>query len=305
MNDLAVLPDGREVLENLLRLGVGNANTQRAYRRALEKFLRWYSEKGHREVSRLVLEEYRGDLENSGAAASSINQELSALRGLLRNAALAGYLDRDQAADAAGVKNTRSLGVRAGNWLTAEQAKALLLAPEEETLKGKRDRAILAMLVGCGLRREELVLLNIEDLQMRDERWVIPELVGKGRRVRLVPVPSWVKDRLDLWTTSANLRENRIFRAVKKNGEVSSESLSTTAVWKIVLQHARQAGIEQLTPHDLRRTCAKLCRRLGGDLEQIQFLLGHSSIQTTERYLGGEQEIVRAVNDRLFKRTKL
>jgi integrase len=155
------------------------------------------------------------------------------------------------------------------------------------------------------LRREELVLLNIEDLQMRDERWVIPELVGKGRRVRLVPVPSWVKDRLDLWTTSANLRENRIFRAVKKNGEVSSESLSTTAVWKIVLQHARQAGIEQLTPHDLRRTCAKLCRRLGGDLEQIQFLLGHSSIQTTERYLGGEQEIVRAVNDRLFKRTKL
>lgn len=65
------------------------------------------------------------------------------------------------------------------------------------------------------------------------------------------------------------------------------------------------AGIEHLTPHDLRRTCAKRCRQLGGKLEQIQFLLGHSSIQTTERYLGSEQEIVRAVNDRLFKRTKL
>jgi integrase len=89
-------------------------------------------------------------------------------------------------------------------------------------------------------------------------------------RVRLVPVPFWVKERIDLWATMANLRENRIFRAVKKNGEVSSDSLSTTAVWKIVLQHARNAGIEQLTPHDLRRTCAKRCCRLGGDLEQTQ-----------------------------------
>lgn len=63
---------------------------------------------------------------------------------------LDGYVDRDRAADAAGVENTRALGERAGNWLTAEQAKALLLAPDENTLKGKRDRAILAVLVGCG-----------------------------------------------------------------------------------------------------------------------------------------------------------
>ena len=63
-------------------------------------------------------------------------------------------------------------------------------------------------------------------------------------------------------------------------------------------------GIERLTPHDLRRTCAKLCRKSGGDLEQIQFLLGHSSIQTTEKYLGCEQDIVNAVNDRIFARVK-
>jgi integrase len=81
-------------------------------------------------------------------------------------------------------------------------------------------------------------------------------------------------------------------------------SAGTPAVWKIVLHYAQQVGIERLAPHDLRRTCAKLCRKSGGDLEQIQFLLGHSSIQTTEKYLGGERDIVNAVNDRIFARVK-
>jgi site-specific recombinase XerD len=304
MSDLVLVPDRQEILEKLLLRDVSNAHTRRAYSRALGKFLSWYSGKEHREVSRLVLEEYRTYLERSGASPSSINQELSALRRMLRRAAVAGYLDRDRAADAAGVGNTRALGVRAGNWLTAEQAKKLLLAPDENTLKGKRDRAVLAVLIGCGLRREELVLLNVEDVQMREDRWVIPELLGKGRRVRLVPVPAWVKERLDLWTTNGNIREKRTFRAVRKNGTVSGESLSAAGIWKIVEQYAMNAGIGHLTPHDLRRTCAKLCRANRGDLEQIQYLLGHSSIQTTERYLGGEQKVKKAVNDRLFRTIK-
>lgn len=303
---LVPAPDRAELLKGVLLAGVSNKNTRRAYSRALEKFLTWYGSAGRGELSRAVVREYRAWLEGSGSAASSVNQELSALRRMFRAAAVAGFVDREKAEDAAQVENARALGVRSGNWLTAEQARALLLAPEENTLKGKRDRALLAVLVGCGLRREELVLLNVEDVQLREERWVIPDLVGKGKRVRLVPVPTWVKERLDEWTTKGEIREKRIFRAIKKSGSVSGSSLSTTAVWKIVLHYARHtAGIRDLTPHDLRRTCAKLCRRAGGDLEQIQFLLGHSSIQTTERYLGGKQEIRNAVNDRLFRRTKL
>jgi len=301
---LVLVPDRAELLQKVLLNGVSNENTRRAYSRALEQFMEWYSKKGNGELSRQVMRGYRAWLESSGAASSSVNQRLSALRRMFRNAAVAGFVDREKAEDAAQVENTRALGVRAGNWLTTEQATALLFAPAEDTLKGKRDRAILAVLVGCGLRREELVLLNVGEVQLRDDRWVIPHLVGKGKRVRLVPVPPWVKERLDLWTTMGEIREKRIFRAVRKNGVVSSESLSATAIWKIVLHYAGKAGIKHLTPHDLRRTCAKLCRRLGGDLEQIQFLLGHSSIQTTEKYLGGEQEIKKAVSDRLFARTK-
>jgi hypothetical protein len=71
-----------------------------------------------------------------------------------------------------------------------------------------------------------------------------------------------------------------------------------------VLHYAHLVGIEHLAPHDLRRTCAKLCRKSGGDLEQIQFLLGQSSIQTTEKYLGGEQDIVNAVNDRILRESR-
>ena len=296
--------DRDEILERVLLNGVSNEHTRRAYRRALEKFLVWYDARGYTELSRQVLYDYRTLSEDSGAAPSSTNVELAALRRLFRKAAEAGLLDWGKAAAAAGVDNTRSSGVRVGNWLTPEQAKELLLAPDENTLKGKRDGALLGLLAGCALRRAELVSLEVGKVQMRDDRWTIPDLVGKRKKLRLVPVPGWVKDRLDLWTVAAKITEGKIFRAVGKNDKVSGASLSTTAVWKIVLRYAHQVGIEHLAPHDLRRTCAKLCRKSGGDLEQIQFLLGHSSIQTTEKYLGGEQDIANAVNDRIFARVK-
>jgi len=296
--------DRDQVLERVLLNGVSNEHTRRAYRRTLEKFLAWYDARGYSELSRQVLCDYRTLSEDSGAAPSSTNVELAALRRLFRKAAEAGLVDWGKAEAASGVDNTRSGGVRVGNWLTPEQAKDLLLAPDEKTLKGKRDGALLGLLVGCGLRRAELVALVVAKIQMRDERWVIPDLLGKRNKLRLVPVPSWVKDRLDLWTVAAEITEGKIFRAVGKNDKVSGASLSTTAVWKIVLHYAREVGIDRLAPHDLRRTCAKLCRKSGGDLEQIQFLLGHSSIQTTEKYLGGEQEIANAVNDRIFARVR-
>ena len=113
-------------------------------------------------------------------------------------------------------------------------------APDENTRKGKRDGALLGLLVGCGLRRSELVSLVVDKIQMRDDRWVIPDLVGKRKKLRLVPVPGWVKDRLDLWTQTGKITEGKIVRAVGKNDKVSGASLSTTAVWKIVLPHAHR-----------------------------------------------------------------
>jgi len=170
--------------------------------------------------------------------------------------------------------------------------------PDRSTPKGKRDYVILALLVGCALRRQELASLDVETIQLREGRWVLADLEGKGRRIRTVAVPVWVKHGINAWMTAAGIEEGPLLRSIAKGGKVG-ESLSDWAIWSVVQQSAKQIGIEHFGAHDLRRTCAKLCRKGGGDLEQIKFLLGHSSIQTTERYLGSEQEIAVAVNDSL------
>jgi site-specific recombinase XerD len=99
------------------------------------------------------------------------------------------------------VKGVASKGVRLGNWLTAKQA--LLNAPDATTVKGLRDRAILAVLLGCGLRRSEVAALTFKHIQQRDGRWCVVDLVGKHGRVRTVPMPTWVKVAVDAWATPA------------------------------------------------------------------------------------------------------
>ncbi len=112
---------------------------------------------------------------------------------------------------------------------------------------------------------------------------------------------TWLNSQLQLpgCLTAAEIKDGRLLRSVSKSGKVNRDTLSDWAIWSIVEQSSKQIGIEHFGAHDLRRTCAKLCRKNGGDLEQIKFLLGHSSIQTTERYLGSDQDIEIAVNDNL------
>jgi integrase len=205
----------------------------------------------------------------------------------------------EEAANLNDVPNVRQKGTRLGNWLTREQAKELLAVPDRSTLKGKRDYVIIALLVGCALRRRELATLNIEDIQLREGRWVIIDLRGKGGRIRTVAIPIWVKQGIEAWTAAAKIDKGRLLLPLSESGKIVGDELGDWAIWSVVEQSSKQIGIEHFGAHDLRRTCAKLCRKSGGDLEQIKFLLGHSSIQTTERYLGSEQEIEIAVNDNL------
>ncbi len=246
-------------------------------------------------LSRALLQQWRASMDI--LAPSTVNVRLSAVRKMVTEAKRNGLLSTEEAASLTDVPNIRQQGTRFGNWLTREQARELLQVPDRMTLKGKRDYAILALLVGCALRRQELASLKIETIQMREGRWVLSDLVGKGRRVRTVAVPVWVKHGINQWMTAAGIEEGRLLRSIRKGGKKIGEGLSDWAVWSVVEQSAKQIGIEHFGAHDLRRTCAKLCRKAGGDLEQIKFLLGHSSIQTTERYLGSEQEIAVAVND--------
>lgn len=141
--------------------------------------------------------------------------------------------------------------------------------------------------------------LTVGEIQQREGCWVIVDILGKGRRRRTIAVPSWVKVWIDEWTTAADLSDGCVFRAINKGGRVYGDGLTANIVWSIVRAYAAAIGVPQLAPHDLRRTCAKLCRAAGGDLEQIQLLLGHASIATTERYLGSKLDLTNAVNDDL------
>ena len=183
--------------------------------------------------------------------------------------------------------------------MTVEQSRTLLGESPSDSFRGKRDRAILALRIGCGLRRAELVGLETEDFQVREEHWVIADLIGKGRHIRTVPVPAWAKRAVDEWTTAADINGGVIFRRVSRMGKIVGDRITPKAIWHVVKAAATRASINNLAPHDLRRTCARLCHLAGGELEQIQFLLGHASVQTTERYLGGKQDLHVAVNHKL------
>jgi len=125
------------------------------------------------------------------------------------------------------------------------------------------------------------------------------DLIGKSGHIRTIPLPSWVRQVLDDWVSAGGISGGKLFRRVHRTGRIWGEKLTEKAVWHVVKEFAGKAGIAKLAPHDLRRTCARLCHAAGGELEQIQFLLGHFSVQTTERYLGCKQRIRGAVNDHI------
>ncbi len=274
-------------------------SSQVSYRHAIDEFIAWYCSEPRLAFNRTVVLRYRFFLEQACLAPATINVRLAAVRRLAYEAADAGLLSPELAAGIARVKGAKRLGVRAGNWLTAAQGKALLQCFSATDLRSLRNRAMVSLLLGCGLRRSELVALHLEDIQLRDEHWVVADLVGKGRHIRTVPVPSWAKVAVDDWTAAAGINAGTIFRRVSRKGRIWGDSLTPKAVWHVVRGVGRLAGIPQIAPHDLRRTCARLCHLAGGELEQIQFLLGHVSVQTTERYLGCKQRLRHAVNDNL------
>ena len=267
------LPD-LEQSKNAVLNSLAAPSSQVSYGHAIDEFISWYCSEPRLAFNRSVVLRYRFFLEQNNLAPSTINVRLAAVRRLAYEAADTGLLSPELAAGIRRVKGAKRLGVRIGNWLTIDQSKTLLGMSSLETPRGKRDRAILSLLIGCGLRRAELVGLRTDDLQIREEHWVIADLIGKGRHIRTVPVPG-------------------------RFGKIWGESITPKAIWHVVKAAAQRAGIQNLAPHDLRRTCARLCHFSGGELEQIQFLLGHASVQTTERYLGCKQELRHAVNDKL------
>jgi integrase len=288
-----------QALRNLVIDSVPSPHSRRSYGSALDDFLAWHHAETRPPFSKAVVQQYRAHLEEQNLAPSTINVRLAAVRKLASEAADNGMLAPELAAGIGKVKGAKRRGVRMGKSLELAQARELLRAPAGTGLKAMRDRAILGLLLGCALRRSELVALEVDRIELRAGRWVIPDLAGRGNGLRTVPVPAWVKKLINEWLAAAVIQTGPVFRPVNKGDVVGGTRLTENAVWWIVRQYAGELDLGKVAPHDLRRTCARLCRESGGALEQIQLLLGHGSIQTTVDYLGTKQNLTEAVNDRL------
>jgi integrase len=296
-------PDIARIVDLVLdRLGAASSKVM--YSRALRDFLAWYAGTPGASFNKATVQRYRTHLLRDGKLApASVNAKLSAIRGLAQEASDNGLIDLQLATGISKVKGVKTAGTRIGTWLDEKQAQQLLDAPDVRTLKGVRDQAILAVLLGCGLRRAEAAALTFGHIQQRDGRWVVVDLVGKGQRVRSVPIPSWTKAAIDTWAAAAGVSSGYVFRSLRKGGHLDGSSMTDQAIADVVAAYGDPLKLD-VAAHDLRRTFAKLALQGKARLEQIQLSLGHASIVTTERYLGTQQDLTDAPCDRLGLRLR-
>lgn len=299
MTELAVVTTGHiQPIIDLVCNAVTSAHTKRAYQRALTDFIVWHQSTGQQGLSKATVQAHVSALREASTSASSINQRLTAIRKLALEAADNEIISQSAAQAIGRAEGVRSEGKRLGNWLTKEQAQQLLELPNVATIKGLRDRAILAILLGCGLRREECAGLTVEHIQQREGRWVIVDLVGKRSKTRSVPMPSWAKYAVDSYLVAAAVTDGMIFRSMRRGDNLAGDGMTSQAIFDVVRGYAKVLGVD-VRPHDLRRTFAKLAHKGAAPVEQIQLSLGHSSLQTTERYIGVQQDLSSAPCDAL------
>jgi len=298
-NELTVIqnPESLDQIKALVIDGLNSPHSKTAYAHAIDDFLNWYQDQGKPGLTKATVNAYKAHLQSStDYAPSTINLRLSAIRRLAIEAADNDLIEETQGNGVAKVKGVKSSGVRSGNWLTLEQAERLINAPDLTRLKGLRDRAILALMIGGGLRRSEVANLKIENIQQRESRWAIIDMIGKGNRVRTIPLPNWAKRAIDEWIETANISSGYVFRPINKGDTITGEKLTSQAIQNIVKEYAAACGFN-LAAHDLRRTFAQLARKANAPIDQIQLTLGHASVQTTERYLGTKQDLTTAPCD--------
>ena len=205
------------------------------------------------------------------------------------------------------IQGAKKTAVRAAQWLTLQQANDLLTLPNVKTLKGLRDRALLGVLIGCALRRQEICDLTAESIQQRNARWVFI-VRGKGDKTRTVGIAPGLMMSVKEWQDSReynNVPLDMIYKLplfpAMTMKQPTNRKLSAQTIQDVVQEYSARLTppLPKLAPHDLRRTHARLAREAGSDLEQIQFALGHENVNTTQIYLGNNQNFNRTPGDML------
>ena len=210
-------------------------NSRRAYRTSLLQFFAWCSSgKGDGRFSRLSVLQYKDELIGAGEtvesgewkrryATATVNQRLAAVRALAQEAADQGLLSPLETAAIQRVRGEKISGVRMGTWIQKEELDRVLLNTDRSNIRGKRDYAMLSVLFATGIRRRELVELQVSTVQQRDGQWGLIDLRGKGRKVRSVSLPLWVKDAVFDWLSATSIIRGFIFRSISRHGRIGSD----------------------------------------------------------------------------------
>jgi integrase len=299
--DSPAAADFRQVAE-LATIGLDSNHSRLAYERAILDFITWYDAMGRPALRLFVLESYREHLKEAGKGAANINQRLSAIRRMIRKGAANGLIPEEAARSAASVEGVGAPGRSVGRWLSKGQAEAFLRALPRQTLAEKRDFALVAVALSSGLRRAEIAALQVSHLQEVEGRPVILGIIGKRNKMRDVPITTWALGAVREWQEAAGIGEGTIFRPVNRGGRVADRCMTPEAIRQSVQRatdraNVAGANIPSLACHDLRRSFAQLARKGGAPIEQIAKSLGHSSIVTTQIYLGMDQDFSNAPAD--------
>jgi site-specific recombinase XerD len=298
---------------------LASVNTKDTYRLALRQFDSW---RAGQPFSKLLVEQYSAQLQALGLAPNSVNLKLAAIRWFARR--LADQVDEHQlppGADyqeferrrdellrrlsrVAGIQNIKGERVRPGRAIRAGEIAALMQAcAADPAPAGVRDGALIAIATLTGLRRAELVSLNVESFTSTEDSAEEGELLvrGKGNKERVAYIYHGAVYALADWLALRGYEPGPLFVAINKGGKIQAgHRLSVRALHDIFQKRARQAGVEKLTTHDFRRTFAGNLLDAGVDLATTQALLGHASPITTSLYDRRGERVRRQAVQKLF-----
>lgn len=237
-------------------------------------------------------------LRDTGRATATVNTYLSALKGVAKEAWMLKLMDVESYQHIRGVRNLRGSRLPRGRALPPEEIRALFAACEAEYSSiGIRDSAMLAVILGCGLRRSEAVGLDLRDVVTTDRAL---RVLGKGNKERLAYMPSGTWQRLRQWIDDVRGdKEGPLFTRIRRFDSLTPYRLTDQAVYHVLQIRQHQAGIERCAPHDLRRTFATAMLDNGEDLFTLRDAMGHASVTTTQQYDRRGEERLRLARERL------
>lgn len=230
------------------------------------------------DVQKLMLQ-----LEMENLSASTINNYLAALKGVAFQTWKAGLMTGEDLQRIRSIRSRRNVRLPTGRCLTMEESSKLLSCHRGTTpIVDIRDRAVLSLMLGCGLRRAELCSLSLASYEKADQSL---KLIGKGNKERKVYLPEIASDALAAWLRFRGNAPGSLFTRIYRGGHIMPQKpLSESAVTLILKERLSISGQQSATPHDLRRTYATRLIEDGNDLVKVQRAMGHANIQTTARY---------------------